>query len=103
MCVSFKSLARKSDLFGSPIGVTYKKEYSYQTFVGGCASIFLIFIFGGNLILSILGVWISPTYSSKNNSTYNNFAETAFMQTNLVLSTQNQTVAGGISLTWRSE
>ena len=89
MCLGFRERARSYDLFGAPIGVTYKSNYSYQTFAGGCTTIFLLVLFGGNLILSILAGLISPVYSPKTTQKHNLFADTASSNINMRMSTVN--------------
>ena len=89
MCLGCRERARSFDLFGAPIGVTYKSNYRYQTFAGGCTTIFLLVIFGGNLILSILARLISPHYYSEVVQNLNLFADTAELDVNMTMSTEN--------------
>jgi len=55
--------------------VTYNSNYGYQTFPGGCITILLLFIFGGNLIISLLSLLISPDYSYITRGIYNLYSE----------------------------
>ena len=95
MCLSCRQSARSFDFFGAPIGVTYKNESTFKTFLGGCVTIALAIFIGGNLILQILGVFISPTFSSTEDVSYFNYNGNTEGWT---MASKDQTLAGGISL-----
>ena len=75
MCLSCNNRVRGCDFFGAPIGVTYKSEYDFKTAVGGWASIILIVFLGSNLVMSILGVIIAPSYTSQTMYNYNVYSD----------------------------
>ena len=99
MCLSCNTRVRGCDLFGAPIGVTYKSEYDFKTAVGGWASIILIAFMGSNLIMSILGVLIAPSYSSQTMYDYTPYSDHNHV---LTMYTTNQTLIGGIEMDYGS-
>ena len=64
MCCKCKrgERVREFDIFGTPVGVTYKGQASYQTGLGGCVTITLLVIFGGNLLSSVIALLADPRY-----------------------------------------
>lgn len=94
MCRSLIARARDVDIFGAPVGVTYKTRSNYQTTLGGCVTIAFLIFLGGNIILNCLSVLVKPEYNSQTNVKYNLFSEG---NVHLNISTVNQTLAGMIS------
>ena len=89
MCLSCRQSARSFDFFGAPIGVTYKSEPTFKTTAGGCITIWLLVLFGGNLLLSIFGVLIYPQYNDYTTTDYFKFAQNAEEGDGWTLSTVN--------------
>ena len=70
MCTCRKGrLCRQYDIFGAQIGVTFKRESTYKTELGGCISAFLIFVFGGNFIFSVLNSLVHKEYEKTRQET----------------------------------
>ena len=91
MCLSCKESTRSFDMFGVPIGVTYKKEYNFKTVFGGIITILLVILFGGQIIESLVSVLFTITYSKKVTTNFFNYEGN---NESWSLSTKNQTIAG---------
>ena len=64
MCLNkVRHLTRKIDIFSVPISLTYKKEDSFSTVLGGLLSILAIIILGGFFITETVILVQSPEYS----------------------------------------
>jgi len=95
MCLSCRSGDRISqfDIFGAHVGVTYGGKETYKTKLGGCSTLLLLLIFGSNMILSVINVIVSDTYSHKSTTQFTQYYE----QTEpWKMSTWSQTLAGNI-------
>ena len=66
---------RKVDLFGVPVGVTFKGEPDHKTRLGGFITIFLILLFSSNFLLYILRMFIDPNYKQTGEKSFNQFTD----------------------------
>lgn len=95
MCLSCRSgdCISQFDIFGAHVGVTYGGNDTYKTKLGGCSTLLLLLIFGSNMILSVVNVIISDTYSHKSTTKFTQYYEQTEPWS---MSTQRQTLAGNI-------
>lgn len=54
---------RKLDLFGAPVGVTFKGESEYKTKIGGTVTLLLILLIGSSVFLSLYELLFSRSFT----------------------------------------
>ena len=61
---------RKFDIFGSPIGLTYNGNSTFQTALGGCAALLILLMLGGTTLQQVLDLYVNRSYNSKTSTQY---------------------------------
>ncbi len=101
MCKSLNgSRLRKLDLFGVPVGVTFKGEPDHKTRLGGLVTIFLLLLFSSNFLLYIFGMFTDPHYKQRVESIYTQFSDES---NPWVISTNDTTLAGQVTPSYEYE
>ena len=62
---------RKLDLFGAPVGVTFKGESYYKTKIGGIVTLLLFLLCGSSITLSVYEILFSRSYTSSHEHIFN--------------------------------
>ena len=84
---------RKLDMFGVPVGVTFKGEPDHKTRLGGFITIFLFLLFSSNFLLYLFSMFIDPHYKQNVENIYTQFSDES---NPWVMYTENTTLAGQI-------
>ena len=48
--MSFCEKIKSFDCFGAPIGLTYQKESTFQTRIGGIVTVLIVFVLGTSIV-----------------------------------------------------
>ncbi len=74
MCRKNIEGARKYDMFGAEVGLTFEEKENYQTKCGGWSTILIFVLLIGNLSQEVYKFITSKSYTKVVNKTYNEYA-----------------------------
>jgi len=93
---------RRFDLFGAPVGVTFKGESFYKTKIGGIVTLLLFLLIGSSVTVSVYEILFSRSYTSSHEHIFNYSLYTD--QANAwTMSTSEQTLAGQVKTNYDYE
>ena len=94
MCKKCWNWLKDFDQFGIPVSLTYKREFTFNTPCGGCATIFIILIFISQVSLAILDFFLNHNLSQS--TSYEYWAHPGNTNTTWTLDTENDTLVGAL-------